>query len=185
MKKPFIIPLTVLSAAMILTGCGPKPDPADTELPKIPPESRNERIDIRIESDGTTDFSDGNGGIIKFGYPGVRRILRATPVGTYSVEYIHTPYFAEKDNTLDYSLEIKDDNTYSMTVTAKGVTTEHYGNWYSDRDVITLFYDEPIAQEPHNVYVSDRMYCQRLSGGKLMINDNCYTVVLTAADQNS
>lgn len=118
-------------------------------------------------------------------FPGVRRRFEFDRTGVYTVEYIHTPYGVESDDTLDYRLELSDDNTYTMKVTANGVTAAHNGKWYNKRDTLMLFYDEPIDQPTHNTYVADSMYCEIIPQGKLLIYDRCYTVILSKSQQDT
>ena len=116
-------------------------------------------------------------------FPGVRKRFGLNKSGTYTVEYIHTPFGTEKDETLDYRLVLSDDNTYSMEVTMDGVTAVHSGKWYSKYDTLMLFYDEQTEPPAHNIYVADSMYCDILPQGKLLIYDRGYTVVLAESNE--
>lgn len=183
MKKALSLAIvSVLASAFALSACAPSPNPADAELPRTNGE-RTEKPDsfIEIDIDGVRDIIDE--GMTKLPLPGTRRIKHLSPYGNYVIEYVHTSPYAERDETLDYSLDLRNDNTYSLTVTAKGVTASHYGNWYMTHNgAITLFYDEPMEQEPHNVYISDSLYCELIPHGKIMIYDNANVIVLAKTD---
>jgi len=181
MKKsvPILAALCAVTAAA-LTGCGsPEPKSVDNSartsdtVVTEKPHSRRDIVEIEIGG-----FSDG---VCKLPISGIRRRFNAEPdfSGTYTVEYVHRPRDEQPDETLDYRLELKNDNTYGMTVTADGVTAEHYGHWYAHRggDII-MYYDEPLDPTAHNVYVSDSMYGEILPHGKIMIYDNCNVIVL-------
>ena len=145
------------------------------------PESEN-KTEITLDGNKIDGF---HGKIIKKGaLSGVRRHFRPNHSGNYTVEYIHTPYGIDEDETLDYKLTLNDDNTFELTVVSNGVTAEHSGRWYERRNEIMMFYDEQIDQPPHNVYVADSMFGDLLPKGKIMIYDNCCTIVLSRQSEN-
>ena len=183
MKQPFrLIAVPVLLASVALCGCGSdadlptsriEPDMPQTDIDRAPAQSAESDInssELRITLD--------EGFMHRRGLSGVCRRFFPRLDGTYTVEYVHTPFGEDRDETLDYKLELKDDNTFTLTAVAKGVTAEHYGRWYTRRDEITMYYDEPVDPTAHNVYMNDRMYGEILNGGKIMIYENCHTVVL-------
>ena len=101
----------------------------------------------------------------------------------YTVEYIDSTLDDQPDDTLDSRRTLNGDNTFTLTATAKGVTAEHYGHWYAHHGCeVTMYYDEPLDQSAHNVYVSDYMYAELLPHGKIMLYDNCNVVVLARAE---
>ena len=194
MKKALTLTVTALIAASAMCGCSKSatarsavqlPEPRSTQQTQTQNENQdatdnntdNGRIEITLDGNKI----DGFVGQIRTKPPlsGVRRHYVPDRSGTYTVEYIHTPYGIDKDETLDYTLTLNDDNTFTMTVVSDGVTAEHSGRWYERRKEIMLFYDEEIEQPPHNVYVSDSMFGDILPKGKIMIYDNCYTIVLS------
>ncbi len=194
MKKALTLTATALIAASAMCGCSKSatvgsavrlPEPRGTQQTQTQQENQDvtdnntdeKRLEITLDGNKT----DGFVGRIRARAPisGVRRHFVPNRSGTYTVEYIHTPYGIDKDETLDYKLTLNDDNTFSMTVVSDGVTAEHSGRWYERRKEIMLFYDEQIEQPPHNVYVSDSMFGDLLPKGKIMIYDNCYTIVLS------
>lgn len=179
-----------LAPATLLTACSPVPKTApdsaqDAPKPTAPiaiPEDKT--IEPRLNGDVIIVPDEGLGGIIlegisKLPNSGVRRRFLQSPSGSYTVEYVHTPHGVDKDETLDYKLQLSDDNTFTMQVVSNGVTADHSGHWYARRDEIMLYYDEEIDPTAHNVYVSDSMYCDVLPQNKLMIYDNCRVIVLT------
>lgn len=184
MKKALSVPLIALIAAASMCGCSKSPtsatvrlaEPSEPQQPQVqtqqdePDASENNRIEITI---------DGGKVRTRSALPGVRRHFRRDRSGKYTVEYIHTPYGIDKDETLDYNLTLNDDNTFEMTVVSDGVTANHSGRWYERRNNIMLFYDEQIDQQQHNIYVADSLFCDILPKGKIMIYDNCYTIVLS------
>ncbi|MDE5592993.1 MAG: hypothetical protein K2I75_03570 [Clostridiales bacterium] len=199
MKKALTFTVTALIAASAMCGCSKSatassavqlPESRSTQQTQTQQENQevtdntsdNKRIEITLDGNKI----DGFVGQIRTrsALSGVRRHFIPDRSGTYTVEYIHVPYGIDKDETLDYKLTLNDDNTFTMTVVSDGVTAEHSGRWYERRKEIMLFYDEQIEQPPHNVYVSDSMFGDLLPKGKIMIYDNCYTIVLSqSADE--
>ena len=108
-------------------------------------------------------------------------LFRSSLGGSYTLEYVHTPFGIDKDETLDYKLQLSDDNTFTMQVVTDGVSVDHTGHWYARRDEVMLYYDEQIDRPAHNEYVADSMYCDVLPQNKLMIYDNCRVIVLSRA----
>ncbi|MDE6200529.1 MAG: hypothetical protein K2M47_01430 [Clostridiales bacterium] len=199
MKKAITLTVTALLAASAMCGCGKS---ATTSTAVRLPQPRNTTQQTQQENqdvaDNNTDYKrieitlDGNktDGFVgkirsRSALSGVRRHFMPDRSGNYTVEYIHTPYGIDKDETLDYKLTLNDDNTFSMTVVSDGVTAEHSGRWYERRKEIMLFYDEEIDQPQHNVYVADSMFGDLLPKGKIMIYDNCYTIVLSQNNDES
>lgn len=190
MKKLFL-PLAIALSAVALTACNdslaqavePQSNDVNTEprtqdvvdLPEDP--DKHDKTEIKIIIDGRGGFD-----MLRPSLPGVRRHFDFDPSGNYSVEYIHTPYGVDRDDTLDFKMELRDDNTFDMTVVSEGVSVEHNGHWYAHRGSITLYYDEQIEPPAHNVYVADSMYCELLPHGKLMVYENGHTVVLARED---
>lgn len=200
MKKAFTFAATALIAASALCGCSKSstlssmvrvPQSLDTLQTQTQQEnqniSNNDNDEKRIEI--TLDENNEGGFVGKIrarsALSGVRRHFKPNRSGNYTVEYIHAPYGIDKDETLDYKLTLNDDNTFSLTVVSDGVTAEHSGRWYERRKEIMLFYDEEIEQPPHNVYVSDSLFGDLLPKGKIMIYDNCYTIVLSQNTEES
>lgn len=194
MKKAITLTATALIAASAMCGCSKSattasavrlPEPRSTQQTQTQQENQdvtdNSTDERRLEITLDGNKTDGFVGRIRARAPisGVRRHFVPNRSGTYTVEYIHAPYGIDKDETLDYKLTLNDDNTFTMTVISDGVTAEHSGRWYERRKEIMLFYDEQIEQPPHNVYVSDSMFGDLLPKGKIMIYDNCYTIVLS------
>lgn len=185
MKKPiYIIAACALSTA-VLCGCGAKATEAQSyEQPTIPRMTRESESDRQFDRREIIIELDGNinrltEGFAKTPISGVRRRFYQSRAGIYTVEYVHTPQGTEKDDTLDYRLELRDDNTFDFSVTSNGVQAAHYGHWYTRRDEIIMFYDEPISPTAHNVYTCDSMYADILPHGKIMIYDNCNIIVLS------
>lgn len=190
MKK--IITLTTvcaLSSAM-LCGCAKPAHNVDYRALPEEPTTRTEQHETQTPSDGFShDINikiDGNTVDEFFGADeykpiihGMRRMFRQPVVGTYTVEYIHAPYGIERDETLDFNLTINDDNTFTLKIVSKGVESNHYGRWYTRGREIMMFYDDPIEQPEHNVYVADSMYGELLPGGKILVYENCHTVILS------
>lgn len=190
MKKAFSVPLIALLAATSMCGCSKSPtraavrisEPAEPQQPQVqtqqdePNASENNRIEITI---------DGGKVRTKSALSGVRRHFRRDRSGKYTVEYIHAPYGIDKDETLDYNLTLNSDNTFEMTVVSDGVTANHSGRWYERRNNIMLFYDEQMDQQQHNIYVADSLFCDLLPKGKIMIYDNCYTIVLSQNNETT
>ena len=144
-----------------------------------------EQQQILTEQDSTDSIPEHNDKQIKILiYNGKPVRIPFIRTGSYSVEYIHTPYGIDKDETLDYNLTLNIDNTFSLTVVSDGVTAEHSGRWYEMRNQIMMFYDEQIDPSPHNVYVADSMFGELLPHGKIMIYDNGYTIVLSHESSN-
>ncbi len=198
MKKILTTSVAALLSATMLCGCNkssgttrsvPIPYPfqdgtvqtEDVQKPDKPIMPRNDGQDAKIEIDGDNDNDIGF--FWHFGkrsaMSGVRRCFERDRSGTYTIEYVHAPYDKDKDDTLDYRLTLNNDNTFEFTVVTDGVTAEHNGHWYERRGNIMMFYDEEIPDKQHNVYVSDTMYADLLPQGKIMIYDNCYTIVLS------
>lgn len=204
MKKRVILPfaLTAVAAAGCLTGCGKDmtpqiPNPADV-VPQIQKAIENvmennpvaegfRNIEKNIEHNIEKLLDEHFSVDPEMQVPprsGVTRRLRAVE-GYYTVEYVHTPYGEEKDESLDYKLKLNADNTYELSVVSDGVKSEHYGHWYERRDELMIFYDEPIDPPPHNVYTADRLYAEIISGGKIIVYDNMHTVVLSKATDDA
>ncbi len=173
MKKAIVSILAVSAAATALVGCGaPKPQAASVQKPQEPAHTEQ-----RTRSDDNVGVRGGRLGDLSPIF-GVRR--RLSIAGEYTVEYVHKQRDAATDDTLDYSLSLRDDHTYEMRVVAKGVKSDHYGNWYvHDGGGLTLFFDEPIESPAHNEYVTDCMYAELLPQGKIMIYDGGNTIVLS------
>ncbi|MCH5155530.1 MAG: hypothetical protein J1F69_02900 [Clostridiales bacterium] len=200
MKKAVTLTLSTLFAVSALCGCNKAPSHSSnartTEQPDTKSTQQTENINnddinnveskkneksqkrIRIILDGS-ELDDIMYNRRRAPISGVRRHLSPDKSGKYTVEYIHTPYGIDKDETLDYNLVLNNDNTFEFTVVSDGVTAEHSGRWYERRGQIILFYDEEIEQPQHNVYVADSLYAEVLPKGKIMFYDNCYTVVLS------
>lgn len=178
-----LITALALSSAT-LCGCSSgAPSDINYDIPSAPNGARateefrpSERHELIIEIEGVPDAPDG---FSKPPVSGVRRRFNESREGVYTVEYVHYPQGAEKDDTLDYRLELRADNTFDFAVTTDGVSVTHYGHWYARRDEIMLFYDEPIEDTAHNVYICDSMYGDMISQGKIMIYDNCNIIVLS------
>ena len=198
MKKAVTTALTAIFVATSMCGCGKDAassavrieTPSDTQQAQTQQEIENkdnindnngENIGKKIQIIIDSEKIDGITGKARKKSPisGVRRHFIPDQSGNYTVEYIHTPYGIDKDETLDYNLSLNNDNTFELTVVSNGVTANHSGRWYERRGQLMLFYDEEIKQQPHNVYVADSMYCELLPHGKVMFYDNCYTIVLT------
>lgn len=188
---------TLLPTAL-LAACSPAPKsiantPQATPEPIAPiVEPDDKKIEPRVGGDIIIVPDEKLGdilldGIDKLPRSGVRRKFFPSFGGSYTVEYVHTPHGIDKDETLDYKLQLSDDNTFTMQVVTNGVTADHSGHWYARRDEIMLYYDEVTDPTAHNVYVSDSMYCDVLPQNKLMIYDNCRVIVLAreAADSDA
>ena len=190
-KRLLAISACALLPAMLIA-CSPAPKTAanhvqDTPTRQTPVSEENSarssesgRNVYIIAGEGLREFVMG--GTEKLPRSGVTRKLLPSLDGSYSVEYIHTPYGVDKDDTLDYKLELSDDNTFTMHVVTNGVTADHSGHWYVRHDNMTLFYDEEIDPTAHNYFVSDSMYCEILPQNKLMIYDDCRVIVLSRND---
>lgn len=190
MKKIIAIAIAPLFAATCLCGCGkssaseydvatPEPaEPQQTQSQQQDDKDRDQNNKIEIIFDGS---KGGFHGEIKGrgALPGTYRHFIPDRSGNYTVEYIHAPYGIDKDTTLDYDLTLNEDNTFKLTVVSEGVTADHSGRWYERSKTIMLFYDEDIDTPQHNVYVADSLYADILPQGKLMIYDNCHTIVLS------
>lgn len=185
MKRQIAILLGTALLPAVLIGCGKQ----SAEQNSVQPQEQQPITEL---TDNNDNFAERRGVEITIDrilprtvprtqppFPGVRRRFEFDRTGIYTVEYIHTPYGVDRDDTLDYRLELSDDNTYAMEVTANGVTASHNGKWYNKRDTLMLFYDEPIEQPTHNTYVADSLYCEIIPHGKLLIYDNCYTIILS------
>lgn len=191
MKKTITLATVCVLTAASLCGCADQPA-RSSDLRRIADEyvARTEQSetqsptddytrDINIKIDGYTvdeffGLKDRRSDI-----SGVRRKFMSEYIGTYTVEYIHVPYGVDRDDTLDFNLTLNDDNTFTMKVVSEGVEAEHYGRWYARRHQITMYYDEPIDPTKHNVYVADSMYGELLPDGKIMVYENCHTIVLS------
>ena len=188
MKKLIAISAILALSASALCACSPKPNPKDREAP---PQTRLVESGTpsgvpqgrSIENTPSGRSSDG---ATKPSFPGVRRRLAIGIMpesGSYSMEYVHFPISEDRDESLDYSLELRDDNTFTFNVVTNKISATHEGHWYGKHGGnIVLFYDEPIDETAHNVYVSDCMYCEYLPNGKIMIYDNCNIIVLSRED---
>lgn len=190
MKKKLAVALVCFTVLNIL-GCSKQPESRNipsfreknaqniqTDTNENQPEEPDSReFEINIDDNTTEWHFDGI--MSKSAVPGVRHPHMREITGSYSVEYIHTPYGAERDNTLDFDLALDADNTFTLDVTSSGIHASHYGHYYVRRDEIILFYDEPIEQPAHNVYVADSMYGEILGGDKIMFYENCHTIVLS------
>lgn len=181
MKKVLYFILLCSAVAVFLAGCGvPKPR-ATGIVPRTKTENTdnpNKRtVEVEIDKNNDVDRAPRLGDIMPIF--GVRRRL-PNFAGDYSVEYVHAPRDKQKDDTLQYSLTLRDDNTYDMTVVTDGVQANHYGNWYMRSGAsIILYYDEPIEDAAHNVFVSDCMFGEILPQGKIMIFDDGNVIVLS------
>ncbi len=187
MKKAILSLIsTAIIPATVLCGCNKSPvdnsaAPFDIDMPvesRVAETENNEtKSRIEITFGGQVDEF--------FGRPsrsGVQRHFYPDRSGTYVVEYVHVPYGVDKDETLDYKLTLNNDNTYTMTVVSEGITAEHYGHWYERHGSINIYYDEPMDDQQHNIYISDSLYGEMLPYGKIMIYDKSHTIVL--AKQN-
>lgn len=183
MNKILALPLAVLAVSPALVACsttttGDVAAPSVEAREKIPdpepvPPPPTEKKSFEIVLDG--GFAFGRTPIA-----GVRR--RFDFSGSYTVEYVHTPYGMPADDTLDYSVQMNGDNTYTMTVVSDGVKSEHFGHWYGRGGSITFYFDEPVDPPAHNEYVSDCIFAEVLPQSKLMIYDGGRTVVLSKSD---
>ncbi len=193
MKKILAIVL-VCCCAVCFLACGKPAAKTDVSIPhsdniqKSDPQSttdqsesdRNRGIEIKIDGEDLEGFFGRS--MRRSSMSGVCRHFDLD--GDYSVEYIHHPSELPQDDTLDYKLQLNIDNTFVLDVISDGIHTNHYGHWYARRDNITLFYDEPIDPTAHNIYVSDSLYGEILHNGKIMIYDNCNTIVLAKQQQD-
>lgn len=192
MKKAVTLAVTALMATTALCGCS-KSSTVQTAQPDQPLQLQTRqqtedttepenKIEIKLDGNKTDGFHSE---IVKRGaLSGVRRRFRQDHSGSYTVEYIHTPYGIDQDETLDYKLTLNEDNTFELTVVSNGVTAEHRGRWYERRKEIMMFYDEQIDPPQHNVYVADGIFGDLLPKGKIMIYDNCCTIVLSRQSAN-
>lgn len=204
MKKAVTIATVALLSAAALCGCSKsttnsiKPKSQSDDINQTKTKSSQTNNDTTEKSEKPEEIQKIeitiNGKTIDEYYGNVRRRSAISGVGrhykhrrdgTYTVEYIHTPYGVDKDETLDYRLTLKDDNTYELTVVSDGVTAVHNGHWYERNHEITMFYDEQMQEQPHNVYVGDRMFANVLPKGKIMIYDDCYTIVLSKQTEDN
>ncbi len=183
MKKTLSALTAIALSAIVLAGCNPAPKAEEITPPPAPrPVDREQKIEIDFEGIRSEDIENI---LNKLPISGVRREFKCNPYGVYTVEYVHSPRDGQKDETLDYKLELRDDNTFDLFVTANGVQASHYGHWYMHRGGnITMYYDEPIDPTAHNIYVSDSLYGEMLCGGKIMIYENCNVVVLSRETEN-
>lgn len=173
-------------SALALVGCG-SPNVkfvGASELNRLP-KQEEKYDDTKLPQDHDDGQSAPDGAYEKPVIFGVRRHFKPRHFGTYGVDYVRFPQGEEKDETLDYRLTLKDDDTFELTVVSKGVTAEHYGHYYIRRGgSITLFYDEEIEPTAHNVYICDSLYGEILPNGKIMFYDNCNTIVLAKDGSN-
>ncbi|MCM1367415.1 MAG: hypothetical protein NC184_01195 [Roseburia sp.] len=184
MKKIIISAAALALSGALLCGCSSgTANDASYDVPEAPREARavedfrpSSRREFTVEIEGA---SEARGGFFRSPISGVRRRFAEAREGVYTVEYVHAPQGAEKDDTLDYRLELRDDNTFDLAVTADGVSVSHNGHWYARRHEIMLFYDEDVDPTAHNIYVCDSMYGDILPQGKIMIYDNCNIIVLS------
>lgn len=191
MKKPIAVitaAVCITCVAASLSGCG-SPNVKFVGASEIKDRISNTlKTDEseRSSRDNTTD-DEFNRYDEKYERPviiGVRRRFTPRHVGTYGVDYVRFPQNSEKDETLDYKLTLKSDDTFELTVVSDGITAEHYGHYYIRYGgSITLFYDEEREPTAHNVYVSDSLYGEFLPNGKIIFYDNCNTIIL--AHENS
>ena len=186
MKKVVPVAVTALITATALCGCSKAPA-AQAAPPAEPQQMQTQQYSDSTEPENKIEITLGGnkidgfyGEFIKRGaLSGVSRHFGHNRSGSYTVEYIHTPYGIDKDETLDYRLTLNDDNTFELTVVSNGVQADHSGRWYERRKEIMMFYDEEIDPPQHNVYVADSIYGDLLPKGKIMIYDNCCTIVLS------
>ncbi len=174
MKKLIAVTTLLALSTATLCACSPKPNPKDSESPPSPKTYESFEPDT-FDRSGTWD---------KPNFPGVRRYLDESDgmseTGIYYLEYVHFPVGTERDESIDYRLDLRDDGMFTFDVVTNNVSATHEGRWYGKNGgEIILFYDEPIADTAHNVYVSDCMFCEYLPSGKIMLYDNCNTVVLS------
>lgn len=187
MKIALKVMTAIALSALVLTGCNPAPKGANeniaqmTPLPKTHDEPQKIEIDIDgIEGDELKSILE------KLPVSGVQRRFKPDPSGVYTVEYVHSPRDESRDDTLDYRLELKNDNTFELDAVVDGVAASHYGHWYMHRGGnITMYYDEPVDPTAHNVYVSDSLYGEMICGGKIMIYENCNVIVLSRSNENN
>ncbi|MCH5165771.1 MAG: hypothetical protein J1G01_05160 [Clostridiales bacterium] len=205
MKKAILALTACVMSATMLCGCGKSTTKNSSALLQARSKILQERIDdnqqddvnqdnqeeldkdflVRFDKDFEVkidnDFLRGFllGSTRRAPISGVRRRFNQDHTGTYTVEYIHAPYGVERDETIDYTLLLNEDNTFKLNVVTNGVAAEHYGHWYNRRNEIMMFYDEPTEQTAHNVYVADSMYGELLPQGKILIYDNCHTIILS------
>lgn len=189
MKKAIALSLAALALTSGIAACGkkayepqtPPQEPAaqSEQTPADNEQSPSDRKNIEITIGGFGMFDK------RADLRGVRRSFLPSLAGAYTVEYVHVPYGVTRDETLDYTVNINADNTYTMTVVSSGVRSEHNGRWYARRDNITFFFDEQIDPPEHNVYVADTLYAELLPHGKIMLYDNCHTLVLSKSQDDT
>ena len=177
MKKAILLLLTAATAATVLTGCSP-----NTPDLSMPTDDRARTQVHEVAPEPTTKATPSiNLTFHKSALPGgFRRLYDRT--GVYTTEYIHFSPFDKPETMPNYSLELKDDGTYSFHADVNGVQSEHYGNYYFKHGGLILFYDEPMDTPAHNVYVADSIYMEMLPQGKIMFYDECGTIVLSKPD---
>ncbi|MCH5161185.1 MAG: hypothetical protein J1G04_04055 [Clostridiales bacterium] len=178
MKKFFILLLTAATAAA-LTACSSKTTNLSAEV-----DDRANTQQIQVEPEKAPDANyPVTFPRIKRPVPGV--IRKAFDIsGEYTTEYVHIFDHDDAKEKPFYTLELNDDNTFSLHAEVNGVNSDHYGNWYIKHGgSIILFYDEPIDTPAHNVFVSDSMYMEMLPHGKIMFYDNCATIVLSKTEE--
>lgn len=173
MNKRIFLPLTL---PLLLTACAS--DAVPQQNAEYAPPAEIQRAEVDLPPERECSFGGFARDIVLPPVSGVKRILMHSPVGSYSVEYVHTPPGMAEDDTLDYKLEISDDGSFTLNVVSEGVSADHSGRWYTRRDELMLFYDEKVDTPAHNVYIADSMYADILPGQKLMIYDNCRVIVL-------
>ncbi len=184
MKKIGLVALTAAAAAL-LSGCSKSS--SDVSMPK---DSRENVQAAQDRSVAQAEIIDPTFGVSrrKSALSGGFRIIRG-PIGEYTTEYVHISQSDLGGEKPNYSLNLKDDNTFTFHAEVNGVNSDHYGNWYLKYDdSIILFYDEPVETPPHNVFIGDCMFMELLPQGKIMFYDDCATIVLSkkadAAPQN-
>ncbi len=176
MKKILLSAIAALIAPTLLTGCAPSSP--DLSMPTDSTENiRSEQNQPPIKPEETApSFGFSR---YKSALPGGFRLSRG-PIGEYSTEYVHISQTENSGEKPNYSLNLKDDNTFTFQAEVNGVVSDHYGNWYLKYDdSIVLFYDEPVDTPPHNVFVGDCMFMELLPHGKIMFYDDCATIVLS------
>ena len=182
-----ITPLIAAAIAplILLDGCSKTEQPAyaaqeqNTTTIEMPTESdNNAKIETNELRPQFEIVIDGMHGV--FGQrerlPGVRRRFIEGRSGIYNVEYVHSPYGTEKDETLDYSLTLNYDNTYYMSVTSHGVKYDRNGHWYERQSKIIFYIDDTDEKSDEMKY--NEIRGEFLPHGKIMLYENRHTVVL-------
>ena len=179
MKKLIVSTLVCIFAALSLCACATSRDPVPERVAETREPVRIEHPIVLPEPEPEPEPDEPDGDYYVPPIPGVRRHVHPTLFGSYAVEYVHTPYHVQKDDTLDVTLELRQDNTYDMSVTVSGVKSSHYGHWYEKNSGITLYFDEPIDPPAHNEYVSDCAYIEVLPHGKMRLYEGGSTIILS------